>query len=53
MIDTVAILISHGLILYTIYRAAKLDKTLPWFGSENTDEDTKTSSDNSRNRLSK
>ena len=31
MVDTTAILISHALILYTVFRAVKLDQRLPWF----------------------
>jgi hypothetical protein len=34
LVDTIAILISHVLILYTVFRAVKLDRELPWFESE-------------------
>jgi hypothetical protein len=36
MIDNAAILIFSTLIVYTVFRAIKLDKILPWFsaGSE-------------------
>jgi hypothetical protein len=34
MIDTVAILLFSSLILYTVIRAIKLDKLLPWFSTE-------------------
>jgi hypothetical protein len=53
MVDTIAILITHALILYTIYRAVKLDQTLPWFGPEDSETDTTTPSDDRRNRSSK
>jgi len=34
MIDTAAILLFSSLILYTVIRAIKLDKLLPWFSRE-------------------
>jgi hypothetical protein len=34
MIDTAAILLFSSLILYTVIRAIKLDKQLPWFSRE-------------------
>jgi hypothetical protein len=37
MIDIVAILLFSSLIVYTVFRAIKLDKLLPWF-SANSDE---------------
>jgi hypothetical protein len=33
MIDTVAILLFSSLIVYTVFRAIKLDKLLPWFSA--------------------
>ena len=33
MIDIAAILLFSGLIVYTVFRAIKLDKLLPWFSS--------------------
>jgi hypothetical protein len=37
MIDIAAILLFSSLIVYTVFRAIKLDKLLPWF-SANSDE---------------
>lgn len=34
MIDNVAILMFSSLIVYTVFRAVKLDKLLPWFSGE-------------------
>ncbi len=34
MIDALSILLFSALIVYTVFRAVKLDKTLPWFTSE-------------------
>jgi hypothetical protein len=34
MIDTAAILLFSTLIIYTVIRAIKLDKLLPWFSRE-------------------
>ena len=34
MIDTAAILLFSTLIIYTVIRAIKLDKVLPWFSRE-------------------
>jgi hypothetical protein len=34
MIDTAAILLFSALIVYTVVRAIKLDKLLPWFSRE-------------------
>jgi uncharacterized paraquat-inducible protein A len=33
MIDNVALLLFGLLILYTVFRAIKLDKLLPWFAA--------------------
>jgi uncharacterized paraquat-inducible protein A len=33
MIDNVALLLFGLLILYTVFRAIKLDKLLPWFSA--------------------
>lgn len=33
MIDNAALLIFGSLIVYTVYRAIALDKTIPWFSS--------------------
>lgn len=33
MIDIAAILLFSGLIVYTVFRAIKLDKVLPWFSA--------------------
>jgi hypothetical protein len=32
MIDTTAIILSLGMVVYIIWRAAVLDRQLPWFG---------------------
>jgi hypothetical protein len=34
MIDTAALLVFSSLIVYTVIRAIKLDKLIPWFSSE-------------------
>jgi hypothetical protein len=34
MIDTAAILLFSLLIIYTVARAIKLDKVLPWFSTD-------------------
>lgn len=34
MIDAAAILLFSTLVIYTIIRAIKMDKELPWFSSE-------------------
>jgi hypothetical protein len=34
MIDNAAILLFSTLILYTVIRAVKLDKVLPWFSKD-------------------
>lgn len=34
MIDITSLLLFSGLIVYTIFRAIKLDKLLPWFSSD-------------------
>jgi uncharacterized paraquat-inducible protein A len=34
MIDNLAILIFSSAIVYTVFRAIKLDKMLPWFASK-------------------
>lgn len=34
MIDNAAILLFGTLIVYTVFRAIKLDKLLPWFSSD-------------------
>jgi hypothetical protein len=34
MIDAAAILLFSTLIIYTVIRAIKMDKLLPWFSSE-------------------
>ena len=34
MIDIAAILVFSSLIVYTVFRAVKLDKLLPWFSAE-------------------
>lgn len=34
MIDITAILIFSLLIVYTVFRAVKIDKLLPWFSAE-------------------
>ena len=31
MIDTLTVLVSHGLLAYILFRAVVLDQTLPWF----------------------
>lgn len=33
MVDNVAILVFSTLIVYTVFRAIKLDKLLPWFSA--------------------
>lgn len=38
MFDIIGILISSCLIVYTIFRAIKLDKDLEWFNEEGDDE---------------
>lgn len=38
MIDNAAIFIFSTLILYTVFRAIKLDKLLPWFSAESEQE---------------
>ncbi len=37
MIDNLAILISHGLILYTLIRAVKIDRVRRWIEFEDAD----------------
>ena len=32
MIDNLAILIFSTIVVYTVYKAVQLDKSLPWFG---------------------
>lgn len=48
MIDTLTVLVSHGLLAYILFRAVVLNRTLPWFepvtrdsgdGGRDTDED--------------
>jgi uncharacterized paraquat-inducible protein A len=34
MIDNIAIIVFSSLIVYTVYRAVKLDKLLLWFSTE-------------------
>lgn len=34
MIDNVAILVFSALIIYTVYRAIRLDRLLPWFSAD-------------------
>jgi len=34
MIDNVAILMFSSLIVYTVFRAVKLDRLLPWFSAK-------------------
>jgi uncharacterized paraquat-inducible protein A len=34
MIDNAAILVFSSLIVYTVFRAVKLDKLLPWFSAD-------------------
>lgn len=34
MIDNAAILLFSGLIVYTVFRAIKLDKLIPWFSPD-------------------
>lgn len=34
MIDNAALLVFSALIVYTVIRAVKLDKLLPWFSAE-------------------
>lgn len=34
MIDIAALLLFSALVVYTIFRATKLDKLLPWFTSD-------------------
>ncbi|BDT56861.1 hypothetical protein MasN3_03550 [Massilia varians] len=34
MIDNIAILIFSSAIVYTVFRAVKLDKVLPWFSAD-------------------
>jgi len=34
MIDNLALLLFGTLILYTVFRAIKLDKLLPWFSAD-------------------
>lgn len=34
MIDIVAILMFSSLIVYTVFRAIKLDRLLPWFSAK-------------------
>lgn len=34
MIDNLAILIFSSAIVYTVFRAIKLDKVLPWFSAD-------------------
>ena len=39
MIDALAILVSCSACLYVAWRAAKLDKEIPWFGPAQPQED--------------
>lgn len=34
MIDTAAIIIFNLLIVYTVFKAVKLDKVIPWFSDQ-------------------
>ncbi len=34
MIDNLALLLFGSLVVYTVFRAIKLDKIIPWFSAE-------------------
>lgn len=53
MVDTLAILISHSLILYTLFHAVKLDQRAPWFKEADEDKDAARSGDEESGRPGK
>ena len=53
MVDTVAILISHALILYTVFHAVKLDQRLPWFRETDDDKRSQKSEEDDPGRSQK
>lgn len=59
MIDTLTVLVSHGLLAYILFRAVVLNRTLPWFepvtgdsgdGERDTNEDQSTKAPRSKGR---